>query len=147
MRRALFGELLAQFVGLSDQDICEILEDQSISHRRFGEIAMAFQLCRPQDVWQAWWAQLGLAPERVMLMQVGVDTQALAFVPQSLAESFPAIPIRAYGEKIVLAVTEESHHRAQSELPSLIHKDVHFVLADEREIRQAIGRHYARRAG
>jgi hypothetical protein len=59
MRRPLFGELLSRLVGLSQHDIAEVLADQAISHRRFGEIAMAFQWVRPQEVWQAWWAQLG----------------------------------------------------------------------------------------
>ncbi len=58
MSRPRFGELLSRFVNLSAHDVSEILEDQSSSRRRFGEIALAFGLCQPQHVWKAWWCRL-----------------------------------------------------------------------------------------
>jgi len=142
MRRALFGELLSGLVGLSDHDISEVLEDQAISHRRFGEIAMAFQWCRPQHVWQAWWAQLEQSTQRVILPTVGVDTQALGALPRALAEEYAVIPIRIYGEQLVLAATDESQPRASVELPQLVRKSIRFVLAPEQQIRDAIAAHY-----
>jgi hypothetical protein len=138
MRRPLFGELLSGLVGLTDHDIAEVLADQAISHRRFGEIAMAFQWVRPQHVWQAWWAQLGQSMEEVILPAVGVDTQALSYVPRSLAEQYLVIPIRAYGDQLVLAATKASQLRAAAELPCLLHKSLRFVLAPEAQIRDAI---------
>lgn len=146
MRQPLFGELLSRLVGLSDHDISEILLDQAISHRRFGEIAMAFHWCRPQHVWQAWWAQLGESTQHVLLSSAGVDTQALGAIPRSLAEQYGVIPIRIYGDQLVLAVSESSRSRAQSELPLLVRKSVRFVLAPEGQIREAIERYYLRRA-
>jgi hypothetical protein len=142
MRHALFGELLSGLVGLSDHDVSEVLAEQAISHRRFGEIALAFQWCRPQHVWQAWWAQLEDSTQRVLLPSVGVDTQALGSVPRALAEEYEVIPIRIYGEQIVLAASEESQPRAAAELPQMVRKSMRFVLAPERQIREAIAAHY-----
>jgi hypothetical protein len=142
MRHALFGELLGGLVGLSDHDIFEVLEDQAISHRRFGEIALAFHLCRPQHIWQAWWAQLEQTAQRVVLPTVGVDTQALGSLPRRLAEEYSVIPIRIYGEHVVLAATDESHVRASTELPQVVRKSMRFVLAPEQQIRDAIATHY-----
>ena len=146
MRQALFGELLGRLVPLSDHDISEILEDQAISHRRFGEIAMAFQWCRPQHVWQAWWEQLEQPTQRVLLPAVGVDTQALGAVPRALAEQYSAIPIRIYGEQLVVAVAERAQARASAELPERVRKAVRFVLAPEAQIEEAIASHYATQA-
>jgi hypothetical protein len=142
MRRPLFGELLSRLVGLSDHDIAEVLADQAISHRRFGEIAMAFQWVRPQEVWQAWWAQLGQSTEEVALPAVGIDTQALGYVPRSVAEEYLVIPIRAYGDQLVLATTDRSQARAALHLPALLNKAIRFVVAPEAQIREAIGSLY-----
>jgi hypothetical protein len=146
MRQPLFGELLSRLVGLSDHDISEILEDQAISHRRFGEIAMAFQWCRPQHVWQAWWAQLGQSTQHVSLAAVGIDTQALGSLPRSLAEQYGAIPIRIYGDQLVLAVAAATQALAATELPQLVSKSIRFVLAPESQIREAIAAYYLRQA-
>ena len=87
-------------------------------------------------------AQLEQSIQRVCLPTVGVDTQALAAVPLALAEEYAVIPIRIYGEQIVLAAAEESQPRAAAELPKVIRKSIRFVLAPERQIREAIASHY-----
>lgn len=143
MRHALFGELLGQHVSLSDHDISEILLDQAISHRRFGEIALAFQWCRPQHVWQAWWAQLGESAQHIILPTVGIDTQALGALSRDLAEEYAVIPIRVYGDQLVLAASEASLARASAELPQVARKSIRYVLAPESQIREAIESHYA----
>jgi type IV pilus assembly protein PilB len=144
MTRPRFGEALARFVKLSAHDVSEILEDQSSSRRRFGEIALAFGLCKPHHVWRAWWAQLSGAPERVDLDSVGVDVQALAFLPRALAEEYVVIPIRASGSQVVMAAAEGSLMRAMEELPRRVKVQVKFVLADAREIQRAIETSYAK---
>jgi type IV pilus assembly protein PilB len=146
MRQPLFGELLARLVGLSDHDISEILLDQAISHRRFGEIAMSLQWCTPQHVWQAWWAQLGQSTQHVVLASAGVDTQALTAIPRSMAEQYDVIPIRVFEDQLVLATSEASQARARAELPLLVRKSIRFVLAPESQIRDAIDRYYLRKA-
>src|SRR2546423_848682 len=53
-----FGEILGRLVNLSGHDVNEILEEQNATHQRFGEIALSWGLCAPEDVWQAWCDQL-----------------------------------------------------------------------------------------
>ncbi len=103
---------------------------------------MAFQWCRPQHVWQAWWAQLGESAQHVSLPAVGVDTQALGSVSRAMAEEYCVIPIRVYGDQLVLAASEASQARAAAELPQLVQKALRFVAAPERQIREAIDLHY-----
>ena len=57
VRRARIGELLSRIVPLSGHDVEEILEEQSANRRKFGEIALAWGLCRPEHVWDAWCQQ------------------------------------------------------------------------------------------
>jgi hypothetical protein len=142
MRRALFGELLGRFVSISVQDVSEILEDQSVTGRRFGEIAMAFGLCRPQDVWQAWWEQLRDPPETIDLSTTGIDSQAIKRIRAQVARQFSVIPLRAMESQVVLAVGEDSFPRAIYELPRHVPDQIKFVIADPQDIQRAIDVHY-----
>ena len=143
MSTARFGELLGRFVKLSDQDVSEILEEQAMSHRRFGQIAMSWGLCRPEHVWRAWCDQLADGPERVDLGAVGIDTQALSQISAELAREFGVVPVRSLGEQVILAVSPETLERAAEKLPGLTGKRLQFVLADAEQIAQAITVRYA----
>jgi type IV pilus assembly protein PilB len=145
MSRQRFGEVLGRFVDLSPHDVSEILEDQSSSRRRFGEIALAFGLCQPQHVWRAWWSQLSGAPERVDLDAIGVDVQCLAHLPRALAVEYNVIPLRAAGDQVVIAAAEGSLMRATEELPRRVKMQLKFVLADNRQIQKAIRTYYPAR--
>ena|SRR5579862_1279360 len=138
MRRLLFGQLLSQVTKLSDYDISEILEEQSITPRRFGQIALAFGLCKPQDIWKAWWEQISDPPLRVDLAVIGIDTQSLAAIPREMARQFGVIPLRAFGEQLVIAASEEVIAVARRELSARLKYQLKFVLADARQIAQTI---------
>jgi hypothetical protein len=142
MRQALFGELLGRFVSLSGQDVSEILEDQSATGRRFGEIAMAFGLCRPQDVWKAWWEQLRDPPETIDLTTTGIDAQAVKRVRAEIARELEIIVLRAMDDQVVLAASEQSLPRASREIARHVADHVKFVIADSQDIRRAIAAHY-----
>src|SRR3712207_9173181 len=96
----MFGQCLSQVVQLSDHDVAEILEDQAASRRRFGEIALAWGLCQPQHVWQAWWAQLSAHTPQVDLRTLGVDAQATACLPRGLAVAFGVMPLRTFKDQL-----------------------------------------------
>lgn len=142
MTRPRFGELLSHLVTLTPQDISEILEDQTSSRRRFGEIALSLGLCKPQHVWKAWWSQLSGAPERVDLEAIGIDSQSLCHLPRALAVDYNVIPVRASGTQMVIAAGEGALMRAMEELPRRLKIQLKFVLADPRQIRQAIATYY-----
>ena len=142
MNAKRFGELLGEMVPLSGHDVAEILEDQPASGRRFGEVALAWGLCRPEHVWRAWCGQLGARTPEVDLPSVGVDAQALAHVPRHVATRFRVIPLRCVRGELVLAADPGGLAWAESELPALLRKKVRFVLADSADIGQAMRAYY-----
>jgi hypothetical protein len=138
----LFGECLGKVVRLSAHDVSEILEHQAVTRQRFGEIALAWGLCRPQHVWQAWWDQLSRQTPLVDLDRIGVDAQAVGHVPADLAVQFRAVPLRCHHEQLVIATSEHCLARAQAELPALLNKQVQFVTADPAQLDEALVAYY-----
>ena len=58
MNRMRIGELLGQMGKLSGHDIDEILQEQSATGHRFGDIALTWGLVQPEHIWTAWCSQL-----------------------------------------------------------------------------------------
>ncbi len=142
MRQLLFGECLGRLVSLSGHDVAEILEDQTASRRRFGEIALSWQLCSPQQVWRAWCQQLAQGVQQIDLDSIGIDTQALAFIPRHLALRYHVIPFRSLGDELIVATAQEHLSRATTELPGKLKKHLRFVLTDPEQLRSALRAHY-----
>ncbi len=142
MSAMLFGQCLGRVVTLSTHDVSEIMEHQAATRRKFGEIALSWGLCRPQHVWQAWWEQLAQQTPKVDLTKIGVDAQAVGHVPAELAHHFGAVPLRCFQDQLVIATTEQGLTRARAELPRLLGKQVKFVIADPRQLDDAIAAYY-----
>lgn len=140
---AKFGQMLSRFVPMSEHDIHEILDEQAVCHRKFGEIALSWNLCRPDHVWRAWYAQLAQETQRVDLMVVGVDTQAIAAVAYAIATEYSVLPLRTLDDELIVATTATAHDRARQALPEMLKRNVQFVIADEQSILAAIRSHYA----
>lgn len=133
-----FGELLGRVVTLSRHDVEEILEDQTGTRRRFGEIALSWGLCGPEHVWQAWCDQLTTQVQKVDLEELGVDSQAAAMIHRDVARQLGAIPIRCLGHQLVVAVSDSNTDRISAELALITSKELRFVLADAGQIERAI---------
>ena len=139
------GELLGRIVPLSGQDVAEILEEQKMSHRKFGQIALSWGLCQPEQLWQAWCDQMLNSPHKIDLDEVGLDTQALQHVPREIATACGVIPVRALGDRVVVAMSDQSPQSVVDQLPFALNKSVQFVLADAGQIAIAIDNSYPHR--
>jgi hypothetical protein len=138
----LFGECLGKVVRLSTHDVAEILEHQVSTRRKFGEIALAWGLCRPHHVWQAWWEQLSADTPFVDLNRIGIDAQAIAHMPAALAIQFRAVPLRCHEDQLVVATCEQVLARSRVEMPALLGKQVKFVIAKPAQLDEAIAAYY-----
>jgi hypothetical protein len=143
------GELLSRIIPLSTHDIEEILHEQRSTHRPFGDIALAMGLCQPQDIWQAWSGQLD-GPDgksrKVDLDTIGIDSQAIGFLSANEARRCGAIPVRVFGDELVIAIDQASAERLASEIHVRPGLHVKLVLADRGQIERAIESYYARSA-
>ena len=136
------GEILCRIALLSLHDVEEILSEQQITGKRFGDIALELGLCRPEHIWRAWSRQLIEQPQQIDLDRFGIDAQAIAHVSSDVARQFRVIPVRAFGDELVVA-----HHDADvvdpaELLPAIGAKKVMFVTAPLDQLHRAIEQYY-----
>jgi len=143
MSQVRFGEFLGRLVNLSRHDVDEILEEQSSTKHRFGEIALSWGLCAPEHVWQAWCDQLLSQVQKVDLEKLGVDSQAAALIPGELARRLCIIPIRCLGQQLIVAVPDHNTEQITIELRKITDMQLRFVAADPNQIQCAITVYYA----
>ena len=142
MSQLRIGELLGKLVTLTRHDVEEILQEQAGNHRRFGDIALAWGLCEPEHVWQAWCEQLHSAMQKVDLDTLGVDSQAVTLIGREIAARLCAIPIRCLGDTVVVAVAESDSTRIAAELRLTLPMKLCFVQTDALQIQHAITNYY-----
>jgi hypothetical protein len=143
MSQVRFGELLGRLVTLSRHDVEEILHEQGGTRRRFGDIALAWGLCEPEHVWQAWCDQLASSTQTADLDTLGIDSQAAALIDREVAARLGAIPIRCMGDTIVIAVADpDASQRVQAELQLTLPMKMCFVHADPHQVQRAIANYY-----
>ena len=141
-RRPRIGEILRRSVPLSRQDVDEILEDQKTTRRRFGEIALSWGLCQPEQLWSAWCKQLTNDLERVDLQEMGIDAQAAAKMPPEAARSHRVIPVRMSESEMIVACEEPLTERCLAELKVIVGMRVRFVLTGAVQLNSAIEDYY-----
>ena len=139
--RPRMGELLSKMVPLSGHDVEEILQEQTATRRRFGEIALAWGLCRPEHVWDAWCQQSTDGTETVDLDRIGVDAQAAAMLPARVAREHHVIPLRVANDAVLLATANGAMEHSD-ELSALLHRRVTFVHADMTQLERMLDRYY-----
>ena len=141
-QRPRIGEILRRSVPLSRQDVDEILEDQKTTRRRFGEIALSWGLCQPEQLWTAWCKQLTDDLERIDLRAVGIDAQAAAEIPPDVARRLRVVPVRMSESTIIVACDEPLGDQCLAELKALLGLRVKYVLTGTAELSAAIDEYY-----
>lgn len=141
-QRIRIGELLSQMVPLSGHDVEEILEEQSSSRRRFGEIALSWGLCRPEHVWDAWCRQDGDGTETVDLERIGIDAQAAGLLPGEVARKLGVIPIRLAHDAALVATSDTAPESACEPLARFLHRRIKFVRAEREQLMRMIEAYY-----
>jgi hypothetical protein len=143
MEQLRIGELLSRIIPLSDHDVEEILNEQSASNRRFGDIALSMGLCKPEHILKAWLNQLETQMQRIDLARVGVDVQATMFLPVDQARELLALPVRQLDNELLVAVAHVTDPAIATKLEQLTGKRVKLVLVEEDALRNAIERYYS----
>jgi hypothetical protein len=121
-------------VPLSGHDVEEILSEQTSNRRKFGDIALAWGLCKPEHVWDAWVQQTCHHGEVVDLEKVGIDAQAAALLHGEDARRLGVLPMRAASDAVLVATADEAPEHTAQPLAELLHRRIKFVRADRGQL-------------
>jgi hypothetical protein len=139
----LIGQILREMGVLQDWQVEAIAQHQDLSRQRFGQIAVAWQWARPQDIWQAWARQLAQNTQVMDLDELGVDTAATEKVSPGIAQHYQVVAVRTWGDNLVLAVPEHLADQARRDLPVLLGGELFFCIAGYEQVQAALERAYS----
>ena len=142
MDRQRIGELLAGIGQLTPHDIDEILSEQRHTRHRFGAIAVSLGFCQPEHIWAAWCSQLSSSVDSVDLDEIGIDAQAVEFLPREQAITLRAMPVRFFEGQLIVAVSERSRAITVVEASRQTGVAVRCVVASQMQIETALAKYY-----
>jgi type IV pilus assembly protein PilB len=142
MQPTRIGELLASQHKMSSHDVQEILAEQVSNRRPFGQIALSWGLCQPEDLWRAWFEQLGHRSPTVNINKIGVDSRVLSVIPKQLAEKHGLMPLRIFENQVLFAIDHAPDQRLTEELSAELNRQVKFVIADAKQIQETFQIYY-----
>lgn len=146
MQRAPIGQVLSRMGKLSSIDIDEILEQQAVSHQRFGEIAVSWGLCEPVDLCEAWCVQFSEDVEAVDLTPGHLDAKLILSLPAQLARQLHIVPLVSIADQMVVAAAQPVDGDQWIAILEATGMDVRFVLAEPEAIAAALDVYYPRAA-
>ena len=146
MPRPLLGQILCEMGKLSTIDIDEILEQQAVSHGRFGEIAMSWGLCEAVDVCEAWCIQFAEGFDWPDLSHCEIDAKVILAVPGELARQLHIVPLVSIADQMVVAAAHPVDGAEWMQILEATGKDVRFILAEAGAIDEALEVYYPKAA-
>jgi hypothetical protein len=133
------GALLVERGILTATQVDAVLERQRQTGQPFGQTAVAMFKVRMTDVWRALALQ-----QKESLAHVDLDTlppadqRALELVPARLAWAAKVLPLQFDGGALLCATTVRQLTDAMALLHESMDRPIHFVLADELQLKQHI---------
>ena len=137
---ARIGQILSESVPLSEHDVEEILNEQKSTRQRFGDAALALGKARPDQVWDAWLAQLREQP--LDLTRFWPDPAAVSCVTSELALQFTFVPMRIRGNQLVVACGSDLSADAKWKIEHTCGVRLFVASAPPTAVMQALARLY-----
>ena len=136
------GDILVRQGVLTSQQRDEVLEEQRMGGRPFGELAEWMFGVSPDEVERAWATQLASLTERVDPRFVEADVHALRQIARRQAWQFAVLPLCFDGEELVVCSTNAHLVRAMKFVGWRVGAICRVVLSGALELGEAMARHY-----
>lgn len=143
MRGLRIGEILERQGVLSRDQVAEILAEQRLSHRPFGDLAERLFGVDGRVIEDAWVRQYAAFAGVTDLRTVKVEAAALRLLNRRQAWQFKMLPLGKDEQGEVHVATDEEHLvRAVNFASRAIDDSVMFVLAESVQLRVFLMRYY-----
>lgn len=124
------GEILCRMGIITRDDVSRILVQQSRTRQKFGQIAVRWGLATQDQIWEAWARQFA-ERERLNLAAAGTDTAAWERVPLKTARHLGVVPLRLWGDHLVVAAPPELPEESLRRLTELSACRVHICQSSD----------------
>ena len=136
------GSILAQRGVLTEQQVQEILEQQTKVSRPFGDLAERMFGIDPETVERAWIDQYLSISDEIDLDSQRIDVQVLKVLNRRQAWQFRMLPIRREGNDLVAATTAEHLRRAVNFSWRRLNEPIYFLIAKRPQLEDFLMEHY-----
>jgi len=136
------GQVLVEQGALTQAQVARILAMQKMSHRPFGDLAERLYGINPRAIEDAWVEQYVRVAGEVDLEQQRVDAECLRELNRRQAWQFHMLPMNRTGEELNVATDAANLVRAVNFATRRIDETVYFQIADRRQLREFLMRHY-----
>jgi len=143
--RPLLGGFLMRKGQLTAEGLEQALAEQERCRLPLGQVLIGLGLITTRHLAEALADQHGL--DFIDLGGTTLDAQAVALLPESLAQRYQALPVRVENGTAVVAVADPTNVIAHDDLRLALGTDTRFVVADSDQIEGAISRAYHARVG
>jgi type IV pilus assembly protein PilB len=135
------GQILVDLGFLTDEQLDIVLEEQEQQPGTLlGKIAEDMQLITDEQLTQALAEQMGM--QTVSLEEFKFDETVLSKISETMAQLYRVVPLRFENNLLTVATCDPQNLTIQDELRTFLGYDIAMVVATERDVTQAISRHY-----
>ena len=135
------GQILVDLGFLTDEQLEVVLEEQEQQPGvLLGKIAEDMQLITDEQLIQALAEQMGM--QTVSLEEAKFDADVLAKISETMAQLYRVVPLKFENNLLTVATCDPQNLTIQDELRTFLGYDIAMVVATERDVMQAISRHY-----
>jgi len=134
------GQLLVEAGLITEEQLRHVMELQSKDGDKIERILLKQRLVTVQQM--AFFTSLQLGVPYVNLKKMGVQPQAVALIPESIARKYSIIPIDVIDSTVVVAMEDPTNIRAIEDLAAITRKRIEPVLSTSQDIQETIDLNY-----
>ncbi|MEM9368627.1 MAG: ATPase, T2SS/T4P/T4SS family [Planctomycetota bacterium] len=135
------GQILVDLGFLTDEQLQVVLDEQEQQPGALlGKVAEDMQLITDEQLIQALAEQMGM--QTVSLEEAKLEPEVLEKISETMAQLYRCVPIKFEDDRLTIATCDPQNLNIQDELRTFLGLEITIVVATERDIAQAITKHY-----
>ncbi|MBN1822756.1 MAG: Flp pilus assembly complex ATPase component TadA [Endomicrobiales bacterium] len=141
LRKKYIGEILLENNFITKEQLKEALSEQQKTKEKIGTILIKRGYIKEEDLMKC--LAISFRIPYVRLVDLKVDDAVLKLVPEKMARRFMALPVAKREGAVQIAMADPSNVNAIDEIEAETKLKVSVSLSSEKELKEAIERHYA----
>ncbi len=133
-------DILLQEGICNENQMMEIEEEFQRTGKPFSSLLIDFGITTEDDILQI--IATSLATDLIDLKEMEIEKSVIDMIDGDTARMYGIVPISFDGQTITIASRNPLNYHISDELRFILNKDVHVVVAKEKQIESAIEKHY-----